>query len=51
MEASAHGEPWAVKKVPQSVGREFADADEEKARKKKSTAEMLYHNSPTLKHS
>lgn len=27
MHASAEGEPWAVKKVPQSVGKEFVSAD------------------------
>lgn len=43
MQASAQGESWATKKVPQSVGREFAEADETKAKQKNSKDyEKLY---------
>lgn len=47
MEAVKHDAAFAKKVgVPQSVGREFADADEAKAKKKRTAAKTLYPNHP-----
>jgi hypothetical protein len=43
MEAIKHDKAFAAKAgVPQSVGKEFADADEAKANKKKSKSDRMY---------